>query len=155
MARRRLPPKSPLASLSILIADHSPHMAGLLFSAVKGIGAGAAVRVGDAAAVRAALKSRKFDVAVLDFDLRPRGAIELTLELRRSRLPYAHLPVIGLAKSVEPEALRAAMLAGINKVVVKPVSGDTLRARLLEILGEAVIPPASAVRPGAADTVEI
>ena len=134
MTKRSARNKSPLANLQVLVADQSPQMAGLIASALKAIGVGAAVKVTDSSAAWLALGSKKFDAAILDFNLRPKGAAELTVGLRRSDLRNALMPVIGLAASVTTEELRAAMLAGVNKVAVKPVSADTLRARLLEVI---------------------
>lgn len=134
MTKRSERNKSPLANLEVLVADQSPQMAGLIVSALKAIGVGATVKVTDSAAAWLALGSKKFDAAILDFNLKPKGAAELTVGLRRSNLRNAHLPVIGLTASVTTDQVRAAMLAGVNKIAIKPISGDTLRMRLLEVI---------------------
>lgn len=140
-----------LAGLEVLIADHSPQMAGLLASALRAVGVGSTVKVTDSSAAWLALGSKKFDAAIFDFHLKPKGAAELTVGLRRSDLRNAHVPVIGLAAGVTTEELRAAMLAGVNKVAAKPVSGDTLRMRLLELVQGPVVPEDEAVSHGADD----
>ncbi len=157
MTKRSARNKSPLANLEVLVADQSPQMAGLIASALKAIGVGATVKVTDSAAAWMALGSKKFDAAILDFNLKPKGAAELTVGLRRSDLRNAHMPVIGLAASVTNDELRSAMLAGVNKVAVKPVSGDTLRMRLLEVIEGAIRLEIETVPNGAdvSDMVEI
>lgn len=153
--RRPSRTNSPLAGKEILVAESSMRMAELLVSALRSVGVTSISRFTDSSSTWMALSTRRFDAAIVDFNLKPRGAIELTRDLRRSKHENARLPLIGIATNRAPATLTSALMAGMTRVVVRPVSAETLRARLIEVCGNRNAPSSGSGVDEAEDTIEI
>jgi CheY-like chemotaxis protein len=112
--------------LKVLVAEQSAGMADVLASALKGIGVGTVQKSTSSAAAAQLIATSRFDAAIIDFDLEPHGAVQFTLDLRRSNHPSAHTPVIVLTSLVDRPKVRAALLAGVNRLLGRPVSAEEL-----------------------------
>lgn len=123
-----------LRNKRLLVAEPASTMAELLVSLLRGIGIREIAKTLDSQSAELALATRSFDAAVISFDLRPKNIAELVVGLRRVRGRNAHIPILGIAGSINERDLADAMRAGVSKVVRKPVSGQMLRARLLPLL---------------------
>ena len=117
-----------------MVADPSPAITDLMISLLRGIGVREIARAMESNTAEKILASERVDAAVLGFNLRPRSLAEIVVRLRRSRLPNAHTPVIGIAGEIHEHELKNAALAGVNKVLRMPISGLDLQTRLLPLL---------------------
>ena len=122
------------SAASILVADSSAQFADLLCHVIRAAGYSAVHRANDSELVWESLTRKRIDLAVLDLNLGPRTAAEIVVALRRSAGPSAHVPIIGLTAVIRRPELNAALLAGINDVLTKPLSPDTLLARIDALL---------------------
>lgn len=105
-----------------------------MISSLRGIGVREIARAMESNTAEKILASERVDAAILGFNLKPRNLAELVVRLRRSGLPNAHTPVIGIAGAINQHEVRCAALAGVNKVLRIPVSGTDLQMRLLALL---------------------
>jgi len=123
-----------LRKVRVLVADSSPTITDLMIASLRGIGVGEIARAMDSNTAEKILANERVDAAILGFSLKPRNLAELALRLRRSTLPNAHTPIIGIAGAINEHDVRYAALAGVNKVLRIPVSGKDLQTRLIALL---------------------
>jgi len=123
-----------LKASRVLVADPSYPRAALIASALRGIGVRNIALAGSSDEIDSLLSDRHFDAAVVSFDIRPKPVAELVSALRRGRSANAHLPVLAVGGRITFQELNLANLAGVNRVLEMPISGDILRDRLLAIL---------------------
>jgi DNA-binding response OmpR family regulator len=85
------------------------------------------------------------DLVVADFDSVPARADRLALVLKADRaVASKHLQVIALASALTPETKMASIEAGIDEIIMKPMSPKYLVERVLARLAKAK-PPVKAV----------
>lgn len=137
MTARQSLKKSGLASRTVLVADPSAAMTDLLAAALRTVGVGVVKKATTSDAAWQMLTTQRLDAAIIDLDLRPQHAAELTVRLRRSSGPNAHIPVIALSTNGSRDSLMEALRSGVTKILAKPVSGESLRIRLEAVLGDA------------------
>lgn len=74
-----------------------------------------------------------FDAVIMDVQMPLMDGIAATREIR-SQPENIHLPVVGLTGEVEPEDEQAALAAGMNAVLPKPLQPDELMRTLLRLV---------------------
>lgn len=78
-------------------------------------------------------KGRKFDLLLIDWDLRGIDGPEFVRKLRLNPL-YAETPVIMISAQDSRDRMMEAIEAGANEFIIKPVTKDALVTKL-ELLG--------------------
>ncbi|EQA53842.1 response regulator [Leptospira kmetyi] len=68
------------------------------------------------------------DVVITDIKMPVLDGIELTKKIREQNL---NIPIAAVTAFSEPEIIEAARNAGVNEIIIKPVSVDKLRKLLL------------------------
>jgi signal transduction histidine kinase/DNA-binding response OmpR family regulator len=146
----------PLGGMRVLVFDDDPIMTDVLRLQIESIGgeveACTEVTAGLAMARDAAAAGRRFDVAVLDNQMRGNTVCEMA-SMFCSDAALANTPVV-LTTSAPTAALRAqAADFGIDVVLTKPVRQRILAAHLLEFIERKRSPPdgSTASEPGPGD----
>jgi DNA-binding response OmpR family regulator len=116
------------------------------------------MRENDSAAIVRALASRAIAGLVLDLDFGLGPVTEIVVQLRRGGGQNARTRVVAMTGGATRSALAAAIAAGVDKVVTKPISGRTLAMALTTPSTRQKEPPNSAGREAASSasvTVEL
>jgi two-component system sensor histidine kinase/response regulator len=91
--------------------------------------------VRDGAAVLAALESARYDVLLLDLHMPGLDGFEVIGNVRaRERLGGSRLPVVALTARARPVDRERCLAAGMDDVLVKPVSGAALSSAIQRVL---------------------
>lgn len=124
-----------LAELRFLIVDDDPNMCFILRAMLDRAGLrNYRIELSAIAALRNLTASRP-DVVICDWKMSPMDGIEFARRMRRGRTGRERLlPIILLTSYAEPERVAEARDAGVNEVLVKPVSGKTLLGRIQSIV---------------------
>ncbi|MDE3151774.1 MAG: response regulator [Gemmatimonadota bacterium] len=118
--------------LTVLAVDDDP----MVLVLVRALFTGTDVEVDtldDPAGLDAAIEARPPSLVVLDNSMPGASGIELTRRLR-ARAPFRELPIILLSGSTDPETRSAALEAGADEFVAKPIAPVELRARIADRL---------------------
>ncbi len=133
----------------VLVVDDQPVNLKLLESFLEGTGWETVAATGSDEALYHARLTR-FDAILMDIHLPERDGIETSTLLRMPGELNAHTPILAITADAFADQAHAAMAAGMNDVLVKPVS----RATLLERLAEWCHPDESDGRaPGSSESV--
>ncbi|MBL9037091.1 MAG: response regulator [Archangium sp.] len=117
------------ATRKVLVVDDNPINLVVATQLVKHAGFTARQATSGAAAL-AALSEERFDVVLMDCHMPDMDGFQTTERIRALTTPYATVPVVALTASVLPEEHAACRRAGMNDVLVKPVSLETLSQML-------------------------
>jgi two-component system chemotaxis response regulator CheY len=124
-----------LRKLSVLVADSSSHMAGLVGQMLRALKISDIVEVTDAGRVVSTLGNRKFDLVLIDVDLNAIDALEIVRKLRAaSDNPNHAVPIIMMAKAAPATRVAAARDAGITDFLRKPFAPSYLETRIRAVL---------------------
>lgn len=118
--------------LNILVVDDSRTTRQLLKSTLQDIGVGQVMLAEDGA--DAIEKMRKFpaDVVLCDLHMVPLDGIEFTRIVRSADdSPNPYVPILMMTSDATQEKLKAAMDAGINSFMSKPIKMEGLRRQLI------------------------
>ena len=126
--RPALPPK-----LDILIADDNPTNRLVSCRMLERYGH-LVQTVEDGHEALAVLRQKPFDVVLMDMMMPGIDGLEATRGIRALPGPIAHVPVVGLTASNQPEDIASCLAVGMNAVVSKPVTA----AKLLAAIGDAL-----------------
>ena len=113
----------------VLVVDDQPVNLKLLESFLEGTGWETVAATGSDEALYHARLTR-FDAILMDIHLPERDGIETSAILRTPGELNAHTPILAITADAFAEQAHAAMAAGMNDVLVKPVSRTTLLERL-------------------------
>lgn len=124
-----------LEELRFLIVDDDPNMCFILRAMLDRAGMrNYRIELSATAALRNLTASRP-DVVICDWKMSPMDGIEFARRMRRGRSGRERrLPVILLTSYAEPERVAEARDAGVNEVLVKPVSAKTLLGRVRSVV---------------------
>jgi two-component system sensor histidine kinase BarA len=120
----------------ILVVDDQPVNLKLLESFLMDTGWQTVSATGSDEALYQASLTR-FDAILMDIHLPERNGIETSEILRTPGELNAHTPILAITADAFADQAQAAMAAGMNDVLVKPVSRSTLLERLAEWCGPA------------------
>lgn len=113
------------AARKALVVDDQPVNLKLLESFLEGTGWETVAATGSDEALYHARRTR-FHAILMDIHLPERDGIETSAIMRRPGEPNAHTPILAITADALAEQTHAAMAAGMNGVLVKPVSQTTL-----------------------------
>jgi CheY-like chemotaxis protein len=121
-----------LRGISFLVADSNSYFSSLLFSMLKGFGADKIVQTRDWGSAIEALATTKLDVLLCDALLPPGGGVRFVRGLRTdSTAAYRKIPILFMTSDGRISTIKAARDAGVNMIIMKPLSPKNLYERLL------------------------
>ena len=124
----------PLKTVAILVA--SPALSSIL-SMTLAAAPSLRVRPFDTeAALRSYLKVTHADLVVADFDSVPARADQLAARLRADGTICERMQIVALASTVTPDVNAASVHAGIDEIIIKPMSPRYLVERVLARLAQ-------------------
>ncbi|NBG95549.1 response regulator [Pyruvatibacter mobilis] len=121
-----------LSGMRILVIDDSANARRLLKSLLMafGVGGDEVIMVGDAPSGLELLHTIEPDLIICDWNMQPMDGIQFLRTLRLRDTPGACTPTIMLTAHTNPELVKAAMEAGANHFVAKPVVPANLLKRI-------------------------
>lgn len=115
----------------VLIADRSPHMAGLIAIMLRSLGRKDIREVCDATAALSELQRRPFEVLIIDDDLAGLNGIAFTRKLRANlQNPNRLIPIIMMSAAPDARQIAEARDAGVTEFLRKPFAASHLKVRL-------------------------
>jgi CheY-like chemotaxis protein len=126
------------ASLSILYAEDDVMNQLLVEALAEDLGHKITV-VADGAEALEQLEAAPFDLLLIDMQMPVMDGLTATRELRRRELAAGapRLPVIMLTANSMPEDVAAALAAGVDRHVAKPITAQQLKWAIVETLRSA------------------
>ncbi len=116
-------------TLRVLVVDDQKSMRQLICTSLRGLGVVHIQNAEDGAMALATLRSRPFDLVLLDAEMPKLNGIE-TLAAIRGEERLRGLKVIMVTGRADVEFIQQAAKLGIDGYLVKPVSSNTLSARI-------------------------
>ncbi|MEQ1617091.1 MAG: response regulator [Terricaulis sp.] len=116
-------------TLRVLVVDDQKSMRQLICTSLRGLGLVHVQNAEDGAMALATLRSRTFDLVLLDAEMPKLNGIE-TLAAIRGEERLRSLKVIMVTGRADVEFIRQAAKLGIDGYLVKPVSSNVLAARI-------------------------
>ncbi|HTJ56335.1 MAG TPA: response regulator [Devosiaceae bacterium] len=123
-----------LRSKKILVADPSVYMGELTATMLRSVGAKTIAIAKDSAGVLTALAQASYDVLVIDDQLAPIDALELTRRIRTAKTGGDQLPIIMVFAEADRQRIEQARDAGVTEFIKKPMSAKILDARILQAI---------------------
>lgn len=114
------------ARFRVLVAEDNAAIARLFADQLAQLG-GEVVGVADGLAAWSRTEREEFDLVLLDINLPGLDGVSLARRLRERRGPGRRPRIVGCSAEVLPETTAAAVAAGMEQVLAKPVSFDDLR----------------------------
>ncbi len=128
-------PEATLLPLTVLVADPSPHMAGLVAGMLRAIKVREVREVHSAAAALSELGRRDYSALVLDDGMKDIDSVEFVRQLRASATsPSRSIPIIMMSTAPGLAEIKAARDAGVTEFLRKPFAPRDIGARLNTIL---------------------
>lgn len=115
----------------ILVTEDNPVNLQLITAILKRLGCQIDTATHGQEAI-AKLKQNSYDIVLMDMQMPVMGGIEATRAIRREINP--HIPIIGLTADVMKEDEEAALAAGMNDYLTKPVSVAKLKEKFTKWL---------------------
>lgn len=123
---------------TVLVVDENRGTRQALRDVLFGMGFAAVYQAADGRAGLLEISAHEPSLILVDYRLPKMDGLSFTERLRRDgSISNNGVPVILMAQSVDAELVTAARDAGVNEIVVKPISMQVLVRRLLHILGQA------------------
>jgi CheY-like chemotaxis protein len=131
------PESAPLKKMSVLVVDDHPVNQEFAAEVVRRAGHEVTMASGGEEAL-AALESQELDAVLMDVQMPGIDGLEVTRRFRAAH-PESRIRIIGLTAHSSREDRDRCLDAGMDDVLVKPVS----RARLTDVLREPILPGVS------------
>lgn len=127
-----------LDGLRILIVEDIPSIRSLITRLLERLGCDDVYAVGSLDEACVYLDTLGFDAVLLDYELERENGLALVQRQRRNATRRNHdVPVIVLTGHTDAGVMQAAVHAGANAYLVKPVKPDRLGRRILDVLAHA------------------
>lgn len=115
----------------VLVADPSPHMAGLVTVMLRSLGRKDIREAYDAGKAMTELTRRSFDVVIINDVLGGMDGVAFTKRLRANgESPNRLVPIIMISAAPDAERIAAARDAGVTEFLRKPFAANHLQMRL-------------------------
>jgi two-component system, chemotaxis family, chemotaxis protein CheY len=125
------------AGLSILVVDDNPHMRSIIATVIRGLGVRDIREAADGAAALERLRDTAVDIIITDYAMEPLDGLDLTRLIRTARdSRNPETPVILMTGHADRDTVMAARDAGVNEILVKPVSAKTIIQRLIAVIDQ-------------------
>ncbi|MGE0717163.1 MAG: ATP-binding protein [Alphaproteobacteria bacterium] len=142
---------SPPASdreLSVLIAEDNPINQQVAAMILRRLGHRPEV-VGNGREAVTAAATRRYDVVLMDLQMPEMDGFSAAREIRRLPPPHGTVPIVAATAMAAPEDREACIAAGMNGVLVKPITRDAIARSIADALGDE--PPPVSARGGTYD----
>ena len=127
-----------LDGLRLLVVEDIPSIRTLIARLLERLGCDDVYAVGDLDAAFTYLDTLGFDAVLLDYELERENGLTLIKRLRKDGAARNHdVPVIVLTGHTETVVMQAAVKAGANSYLVKPVRPERLGDRIADVLDHA------------------
>jgi two-component system, sensor histidine kinase and response regulator len=139
--RARRAGDTPLAGLTVLVADDSPINQAVVAGALEQLGAAANLVENGALAINE-LAQRHYDVVLMDIQMPVLDGVAATRQIRgfeANGLPRADVPIIAMTAHALSGDRERFLDAGMDGYVSKPFSRDDLAREILSVLGHSKI----------------
>jgi two-component system chemotaxis response regulator CheY len=124
-----------LKGLKVLIVDDVDAIRHLLCRVLQALGCGETIDVPDVASAWDAAEAQAFDFILLDYGLGEETGLKLVRMLRRSENAVnKDVPIIILTSHAESQFVDAAITAGADSYLVKPVMPERLAERIVNAI---------------------
>ena len=127
-------PTEAITKSGVLIADSSPHMAGLITQMLRSLGRKDMREAYDAIKTMQELNRRAYEVLVIDTDLQGLDGVAFTRKLRAAtECQNRYIPIIMMSSAPDAKRIADARDAGITEFLRKPFAANHLQSRLTNI----------------------
>ncbi|WP_416898362.1 MAG: response regulator [Minwuia sp.] len=124
-----------LSVLKILVVDDNRHMRALLMQILRSIGVRDVAAAEDGASAFQQLKGSRFDIVLIDHQMAPITGTEFTKLVRTSDdSPNPFVPILMITGYADKRTIVNATNAGVNDIIVKPVSARIVLNRIAEVI---------------------
>lgn len=124
-----------LSMLKIMLIDDNRHMRSILTQILRSIGVRDVVQAEDGAAGFQLLHKTRYDMVIVDHQMAPITGTEFTRLVRVSDdSPNPFVPILMITGYADKHTIVNATNAGVNDIVVKPVSAKIVSTRLAEMI---------------------
>ncbi|MDA0230936.1 MAG: response regulator [Proteobacteria bacterium] len=122
-------------TMEILIVDDYKTMLRIIKNLLVEIGFKNIDEASDGSQALKALREKKYDLVISDWNMEPMTGFELLREVRADE-HLKPLPFIMITAESKTENVIAAKKAGVNNYIVKPFNAVTLRSKVAAVIGE-------------------
>lgn len=124
-----------LSQLRVLVVDQSAFMRDLIRYELESYRVRELLEAADGHDALEQMRYRVPDVLITEWEMEPVSGLMLASHLRLSpRSPAPNIPILLLTGYGEPENIRAAGRAGIDDILVKPISARQLSRRVCQLV---------------------
>jgi CheY-like chemotaxis protein len=125
------------AGVSILVVDDNPHMRAIIAAVLRGLGVRDLREASDGATALERLRDTYVDVIITDYAMEPLDGLDFTRLIRTAKdSRHVETPVILMTGHADRETILAARDAGVNEILVKPVSAQTIIQRMIAVIDQ-------------------
>lgn len=145
-----------LAGRRILLADDSPYNRKAVAAYLKDAGAAVAEADHGESALAQLGGPTGFDAALLDIEMPGMDGLQAARAIRQAGQPWSGLPLVAMTAHADQKTMAAALAAGMNGFLVKPVEATTLYGTVAQVLGQPhgrPVAPCAAPGPHADDAL--
>jgi two-component system, chemotaxis family, chemotaxis protein CheY len=123
--------------LLILVVDDNPHMRAIVVAILRGIGVRTIREAADGATALEIVRDTPPDIIITDYSMQPLDGIAFTRMLRTAEdSSHPQVPIIMMTGYADRVTVAAARDAGINEILVKPVSAKSTLQRLIAVIDQ-------------------
>lgn len=124
-----------ISKVRFLIAEDNPFMRSILRMLLGAFGVHEYVEAKDGAQAWDMLGSSDSDIILLDWEMEPVNGIELAKRVRKGTdSPNRFIPMIMITGHSERARITEARDAGINEILIKPISATQLYQRIKSVI---------------------
>ncbi len=122
-------------TMKILIVDDYKTMLRIIRNLLSELGFKNVDEATDGSEALEALRTKKYDLVISDWNMEPMTGFDLLKEVRADE-QLKPLPFIMVTAESKTENVVAAKKAGVNNYIVKPFNAATLRSKVTAVIGE-------------------
>ena len=122
-------------TMKILIVDDYKTMLRIIRNLLSELGFKNVDEATDGSEALEALRTKKYDLVISDWNMEPMTGFDLLKEVRTDE-QLKPLPFIMVTAESKTENVVAAKKAGVNNYIVKPFNAATLRSKVTAVIGE-------------------
>jgi len=122
-------------TMKILIVDDYKTMLRIIRNLLSELGFKNVDEATDGSEALEALRTKKYDLVISDWNMEPMTGFDLLKEVRADE-QLKPLPFIMVTAESQTENVVAAKKAGVNNYIVKPFNAATLRSKVTAVIGE-------------------
>lgn len=122
-------------TMKILIVDDYKTMLRIIRNLLSELGFKNVDEAADGSEALEALRTKKYDLVISDWNMEPMTGYDLLKEVRADE-QLKPLPFIMVTAESKTENVVAAKKAGVNNYIVKPFNAATLRSKVAAVIGE-------------------